>query len=359
MFIDEAEIYVRAGKGGQGCVSFRREKFVPRGGPDGGDGGDGGSVYFLTDRGRNTLLDFARRREWIAGNGRPGEGGNRHGRRGKSLYIRVPVGTLIIDRDNGALLKDLCEEEQKVCIARGGSGGRGNKSFAGPRNQAPRRCQPGAAGAERRLKLQLKLIADVGLVGLPNAGKSTLLSRLSRARPKIAAYPFTTLEPHLGIVELSGYRRFVMADIPGLIGGAHRGAGLGDAFLKHIERTRVLVHLVDISPLDGSPSPGQAYRVIREELAGYSQALLGKRDVIVANKTDLIDSDEPVEELSRELGREVLGISAVTGAGLEALTGRLWEVLEGDRQVRPARPAPLTEVTPPPQRPAEPDEEQT
>ena len=359
MFIDEAEIYVRAGKGGQGCVSFRREKYVPRGGPDGGDGGDGGSVYFLTDPGRNTLLDFARRREWITGNGRPGEGGNRHGRRGKSLYIRVPVGTLIIDRDNGALLKDLCEEEQKVCIARGGSGGRGNKSFAGPTNQAPRRCQPGAVGEERRLKLQLKLIADVGLVGLPNAGKSTLLSRLSRARPKIAAYPFTTLEPHLGIVELSGYRRFVMADIPGLIGGAHRGAGLGDAFLKHIERTRVLVHLVDISPLDGSPSPGQAYRVIREELAGYSQALLGKRDVIVANKTDLIDSDEPVEELSRELGREVLAISAVTGAGLEALTGRLWEVLEGDRQVRPARPAPLAEVITPPHRPAEPDEEQT
>ena len=359
MFIDEAEIYVRAGKGGQGCVSFRREKFVPRGGPDGGDGGDGGSVYFVTDRGRNTLLDFARRRDWIAGNGRPGEGSNRHGRNGTSLHVRVPVGTLIIDRDNGALLKDLCEDPQKVCIVRGGAGGRGNKSFASPTNQAPRESQPGVPGEERRLKLQLKLIADVGLAGLPNAGKSTLLSRLSRARPKIAAYPFTTLEPHLGIVELSGYRRFVMADIPGLIEGAHRGVGLGDEFLKHIERTRILVHLVDVCPLDGSPSPAEAYRVIREELAGYSQTLLGKREVIVANKTDLIDSDQPVQALGRQLGREVLGISGVTGAGLEVLTNRLWQVLEADREAQPERPAPLLDVIPPHHLPPEPDQEQT
>jgi GTP-binding protein len=345
MFIDEAEIYVRGGKGGQGCVSFRREKFVPKGGPDGGDGGDGGSVYVVTDRGLNTLMDFARRHHWIAANGRPGEGSNKHGRRGKSLYIRVPVGTMIIDRDTGALLKDLCEEDQKVCIARGGAGGRGNRAFASPTNQTPRECEPGGPGEERNLKLQLKLIADVGLVGLPNAGKSTLLSRVSRARPKIAAYPFTTLEPYLGIVELSGHRRFVMADIPGLIEGAHEGVGLGDAFLKHVERTRVLVHLVDIYPLDGMPKPAEAYRIIRKELAGYSDTLLNKREVIVANKTDLIDSEEPVRALAAELGREVLGISAVTGAGVERMTNRLWDVIEEHRQEQPDRPAPLVDRT--------------
>jgi GTP-binding protein len=357
MFIDEAEIYVRAGKGGQGCVSFRREKFVPKGGPDGGDGGDGGSVSFVTDRGRNTLLDFARRREWIAENGRPGAGANRNGRKGKSLRVRVPVGTLIIDRDSGALLKDLCEEDQEVCIVKGGRGGHGNRHFATPTNQAPRECEPGEPGEERRLLLQLKLIADVGLVGLPNAGKSTLLSRLSRAKPKIASYPFTTLEPQLGIVELSGFRRFVMADIPGLIEGAHRGVGLGDAFLKHIERTRVLVHLVDLCPLDGTPNPGEAYRMIREELAGYSEMLLSKREVIVANKTDLTDSQVPLREIREELGREVLGISAVTGAGLEVLTEHLWEILEADRRSTPARPAPLVQAPAPHLAQTSPDEE--
>jgi GTP-binding protein len=347
MFIDEAEIYIQAGKGGQGCVSFRREKFVPKGGPDGGDGGDGGSVFFLTDRSLNTLMDFARRRQWIAENGRPGEGSNRQGRRGKSLNIRVPVGTLIIDRDTGALLKDLNEEDQKVCIAQGGAGGKGNRAFVSPTNQAPRRFEPGRPGEERNLTLQLKLIADVGLVGLPNAGKSTLLSHVSRARPKIASYPFTTLEPHLGIVEISGYRRFVMADIPGLIEGAHKGVGLGDAFLKHVERTRVLVHLVDVCPLDGSPSPAEAYRVIREELAGYSETLLNKHEIVVANKIDLTNTDEPVRALAEELGREVHGISAATGAGLESLCNHLWNVLEEHRQIQPERPAPLVGRTPP------------
>lgn len=344
MFVDQAEIFVRAGRGGQGCVSFRREKFVPRGGPDGGDGGDGGSVVFIVDSARNTLLDFARRREWYAENGRPGTARNCTGRSGRDLRIFVPMGTLILDREHGTLLKDLREEEQEVVIARGGRGGRGNRTFISSTDQAPTKYEPGEPGEERGLALELKLIAELGLVGMPNAGKSTLLSHISRARPKIAAYPFTTLEPQLGIVELSGFRRFVAADIPGLIEGAHRGVGLGDAFLRHIERTRVILHLIDVCPLEGSPSPAEAYRMIRRELAEYSQVLVSKREVIVANKTDLTDSDAALESLRAELDAPVAGISAATGAGLEELMNLLWLALEEDRQASPDAPAPL--ITP-------------
>ena len=240
MFIDRAEIFVKGGQGGHGCVSFRRERFVPKGGPDGGDGGNGGNTYLVADPSISTLLDLTGRHHWIAENGRPGKGKNMTGRRGKDRIVRVPPGTLIYDRDGDRLLKDLDAPDMKVCIARGGKGGKGNQHFASSRNQTPRHATPGGEPDERWLRLELKLIADVGLVGLPNAGKSTLLSRVTRARPKIADYPFTTREPQLGIVELPGYRRFVMADIPGLIEGAHEGVGLGHDFLRHIERTRVI-----------------------------------------------------------------------------------------------------------------------
>ena len=248
MFIDEAKICVKAGDGGHGCISFRREKFIPKGGPDGGDGGRGGSVYFQAVENLDTLLDFAGKHHWQARNGQPGSGNNKHGASGQALIIKVPPGTLIYDTELDLLLKDLNEIGLKVCVCRGGRGGRGNKSFATSINQTPRNAEPGKSGQERNIRLELKLIADVGLVGMPNAGKSTLISRCSAARPKIADYPFTTVEPVLGIVELSDFRRFVMADIPGLIEGAHNGAGLGLEFLKHIERTIILAHILDICP---------------------------------------------------------------------------------------------------------------
>lgn len=333
MFIDRAEIYVRAGKGGQGCVSFRREKYVPKGGPDGGDGGRGGNVIFFADESVTTLLDLTGRHHWIAQNGQPGSGQNRTGRSGNDLEIRVPPGTLVYDRDSGRLLKDLNEPGMRVIIAEGGRGGQGNAKFATSRRQAPRFAQPGEGAEERWLRLELKLIADVGLVGLPNAGKSTLLSRLSAARPKIADYPFTTLEPQLGIVDISGYRRFVMADIPGLIEGAHMGHGLGDDFLRHIERTRVIVHLIDVHPMDGAPTPAEAYRVIRNELRQYSPELAAKPELVVANKTDLADNLDAVDELREELGGvPIKAISGVTGAGLSGLAERLWDMIQEAKQ---------------------------
>jgi len=327
MFVDEVEIYVRGGRGGNGCLSFRREKFVPHGGPDGGNGGDGGDVFIQAGDQVDTLLDLAGRHHWIAGSGGHGQGKNKHGRRGHDVVITVPAGTLIYDRDSGILLKDLTEPGQRVCVARGGRGGRGNAAFASPTHQTPRECEPGSPGQERWLRLELKLIADVGIIGLPNAGKSTLLSRLSRARPKIADYPFTTRSPNLGIVELPGFRRFVMADIPGLIEGAHRGAGLGDAFLRHIERTRVLLHLIDVCPPPGQPSPVEAYRIVRNELARYSQALAGKPELIVANKMDLTTAAESLERLRARLPGPVLAISAVTGTGLQPMVEQLWQLL--------------------------------
>jgi GTPase len=338
MFIDRADIHVKAGSGGPGCVSFRREKYIPKGGPDGGEGGHGGSVYLYADPDVATLLDFAGRHDWIAPNGRPGMGRDMSGRGGRDLIIRLPAGTLIYDRDSGRLLKDLDTPGMKVRIAKGGRGGKGNAHFTSSRYQAPRFAQPGEEGEERTLRLELKLIADVGLVGLPNAGKSTLLSRTSRARPKIADYPFTTLVPQLGIVELSNYRRFVMADIPGLIEGAHEGTGLGDDFLRHIERTRIIVHLVDVHPMEGQPAPDEAYRVIRNELQKYSQELAEKPEIVVANKIDLAPDLAAVDELRDAIGQDVLGISGVTGAGLPALGERLWKMIEAARAAQPPRP---------------------
>jgi GTPase len=331
MFIDEVTIKVCGGKGGDGCVAFRREKYVPHGGPNGGDGGNGGSVYCEVDPQINTLLDLTNRRAWKAGAGGPGRGADCHGRNGADKIIRVPPGTVLYDADRRVMLKDLVEPGQRVCIARGGRGGHGNAYFKSATNQAPRTFEPGGDGRSRNLRLELKLIADVGLVGQPNAGKSTLLSRLSAARPKIADYPFTTLEPQLGIVDMPGFRRFVMADLPGLIEGAHDGAGLGDAFLKHIERTRIIVHMLDIAPLDGDAA--ENYRAIRHELAEYSPTLAAKPEIVVANKMDLTGAKENLHLLRRELDVEVVPISGVTGKGLPELTERIWAVLQelGDR----------------------------
>ena len=324
MFIDKAAIWVKAGDGGNGCVSFRREKYIPKGGPDGGDGGRGGNVYFEAVENLDTLLDFMGKHHWRAENGRPGSGKNKHGADGDDLIIRVPPGTTVYDTDLGLLLKDLNEVGIKVCVCRGGKGGRGNKAFATSTNQAPRNAETGTEGQERNIRLELKLIADVGLVGMPNAGKSTLISRCSAARPKIADYPFTTIEPVLGIVELSDFRRFVMADIPGLIEGAHDGAGLGFEFLRHIERTRIIVHLLDIMPTAGT-EPVENYRAIRSELKQYSEALAQKPEVIVANKIDLDPDGKIVKGLRKQLPNEVHAISAVTGSGIKELTEVLWQ----------------------------------
>ena len=326
MFIDEAKITVHGGRGGDGCVAFRREKFIPHGGPDGGDGGNGGSIYIEVNPQLNTLLDFVGRHDWRAEDGGPGSGNNRHGKNGQDLTVYVPPGTMIYDAEHGSLMKDLTAPGQRIRIARGGRGGHGNAFFKSATNQSPRQCEPGGESRSRMLRLELKLIADVGLAGLPNAGKSTLLSRMSAARPKIAAYPFTTLVPQLGIVELSRFRRFVMADIPGLIEGAHTGAGLGVLFLRHIERTRLLVHIVDIAPLAGDPV--EAYHAIRKELAAYSEVLANKPEIVVANKMDLTDSQENLDRFRRETGKQVLAISGVTGRGLEELKDHIWKVLE-------------------------------
>jgi GTP-binding protein len=327
MFIDEAKIRVKAGDGGNGCLSFRREKYVPKGGPDGGDGGRGGNVYFQAVENLDTLLDFAGKHHWHAQNGQPGSGANKHGANGRDLIIPVPPGTLIYDTDLDLLLKDLNKVGMKVCICRGGKGGRGNKAFATSTNQTPRHIEPGKTGQERNIRLELKLIADVGLVGMPNAGKSTLISRCSAARPKIADYPFTTLEPVLGIVELSDFRRFVMADIPGLIEGAHKGAGLGFEFLRHIERTTIIVHILDIIPTIGSGPVGN-YKTVRSELKMYSKALSKKPEIIVANKIDLDPDGKIVEELKKKLRKKIYPISAVTGAGIKGLSELLWQKIK-------------------------------
>ena len=324
MFIDQAKIWVKAGDGGNGCISFRREKYIPKGGPDGGDGGKGGSVYFLAAEDLDTLIDFTGKHHWRARNGGDGQGSNKHGTDGKDLIIKVPPGTLIYDTDLSLLLKDLNEIGMKICICKSGKGGRGNKTFATSTNQAPRYAEPGIKGQERNLRLELKLIADVGLVGMPNAGKSTLISRCSAAKPKIADYPFTTIEPVLGIVELSDYRRFVMADIPGLIEGSHNGAGLGYEFLRHIERTRIIVHILDIMPIDGS-DPAKNYHAIRRELEQYSKTLAQKEEFIVANKIDLDPDGKVVKKLGKKLHKKVYPISAVSGEGIKELSELLWQ----------------------------------
>ena len=327
MFIDRAQIWVKAGDGGHGCVSFRRERSIPKGGPDGGDGGNGGNVYFQAVGNLDTLLDFAGKHNWQAQNGQPGSGNNKHGANGEDLIIKVPPGTLIYDSDLDMLLKDMNEVGLNVCVCRGGKGGKGNKAFATSTNQTPRYAEPGKKGQERNITLELKLIADVGLVGMPNAGKSTLISRCSAARPKIADYPFTTIEPVLGIVELSDFRRFVMADIPGLIEGASKGAGLGHDFLKHIERTTILVHILDIMPMDGSDS-AENYKAIRNELEQYSKALAQKQEIIVANKIDLDPDGKIVKVLQKKLPQPIHPISAVTGSGIKELTEMLWQKIK-------------------------------
>lgn len=327
MFVDEAEIFVKAGDGGPGAVSFRREKYVPKGGPDGGDGGDGGSVYFEADAAENTLLDFASKHHWRAGNGKPGQGKKMYGRSGDDLIIRVPPGTLIYDLEHGILLADLDQPGKRVLIAQGGKGGLGNWHFKSSTNQTPRYAQPGTEGQQRHLKLELKLIADVGLVGMPNAGKSTLLRSISAARPKVADYPFTTLEPQLGIVDLIGDRRMVFADIPGLIEGAQKGAGLGHAFLRHIERTKIIVHLLDLYPTDGS-DPAENYRIIRGELEAFSPKLAEKYEIIAANKMDLAIDSEAIDALRAKLkGKEIFPISGVSKQGVEPLLEAIWQKL--------------------------------
>ena len=317
MFVDLTKIYARSGNGGNGCKSFRREKYVPHGGPDGGDGGDGGDVVFIADPRLATLLDYRYRQHLHAGHGASGSGQKRTGRRGDDAEIPVPVGTLVKDADTGELLADLTDPGQRVVLLKGGRGGRGNARFATPTNRTPEYAQPGRAGGERHLELELKLIADVGLVGHPNAGKSTLLSRISAARPKIADYPFTTLQPNLGIVKCGDYDSFVMADIPGLIEGAHEGKGLGFRFLRHIERTRVLLFMVDVT----SPNPERDLEILKEELDRFSPKLREKPAMLIATKLDLLPPER--RAASFFAGQTDLGISSVTGRGLDALVQKL------------------------------------
>ena len=323
-FVDRVEIEVHAGHGGPGCVSFRREKYVPKGGPDGGDGGKGGSVVLVVDRNVKTLLDFRHRPSYRAAKGGRGEGSDKTGRDGDDLVVLVPAGTMVWDADHEAWVADLTEHGQRWTAAAGGRGGKGNAFFKSATRQAPRHAQPGEEGEERRLVLELKLIADVGLVGLPNAGKSTLLSRLTRAQPKIAAYPFTTLSPNLGLAELDAERQIVFADLPGLIEGAHEGKGLGHEFLRHVERTRVLVYLVDASAQD----PSADLRVVQHEIGSYSAELLERPSLICVSKADLLPEEERRVERFGALGQRVLLISAVTGAGLGGLLEELWRMLE-------------------------------
>lgn len=326
MFVDRVILYVKGGNGGRGCMSFRREKYIPRGGPDGGDGGNGGSVFVRAVAGTDSLADIVNRKHWRAENGAGGKGSEKHGKRGADLVITVPPGTLVIDRDRGNVLRDLTEADQEVTVAHGGRGGRGNKSFATATNRAPREYQPGTPGEERWIVLELKVIADAGLIGLPNAGKSTLLSRLSRAQPEIGDYPFTTKHPNLGMVLIGGERAFVLADLPGLIEGAHSGIGLGHEFLRHVERTRVLVHLIEPSPPDGS-DPLHNYQVIRRELELHGRHLIEKPEVVAVSKAELPGSEEVRQRLEETLGREVLAVSAVTGQGLSRLVGAVVEKL--------------------------------
>jgi GTP-binding protein len=337
MFVDEVDIQVFAGDGGGGCLSFRREKYVPRGGPDGGDGGGGGSVYIVATPTKNTLVDFRFHPEFKAKRGQHGQGSNRTGQTADDLEIPVPPGTLVFEvspeHREPQLLADLAAAGQRVLVAQGGRGGRGNARFVSSTNRAPRRIEPGQPGEQKILRLQLKLIADVGLIGFPNAGKSTLISRISAARPKIADYPFTTLTPNLGVVTLSGDRSFVVADVPGLIEGAHEGHGLGDRFLRHIERTKVLIHLVDVSGGSGR-DPVDDFAVIQRELELFDPAVAAKPQLVAANKIDAVVDDAavaPLAERVSQAGLPFFKISGVTGANVEQLLEAAWQQIAAVR----------------------------
>ena len=344
MFIDEAKINVKAGDGGNGCMAFRREKFVPRGGPSGGDGGKGGDVIMESSERHNTLVHFRFNPEYKAERGRHGEGSNKTGREGGDITLKVPVGTIVYDDSTGERIHDFSHSDDRIVVARGGRGGRGNARFATSTHQAPRECEPGRPGEERILRLELKLLADIGLVGYPNAGKSTLISRISAARPKIADYPFTTLEPNLGVVlvgEEPDAVSFVVADIPGLIEGAHTGAGLGTQFLRHIERTRLLVHLVDVSDSSGRPDPVNDYEVITNELASFGADLEKKAVLVAASKIDAANQDK-LAKLRRYCKKHHLPlypISAVTGEGIEKLKHAMADKVEEVRQAELASAA--------------------
>jgi GTP-binding protein len=324
-FVDEAVIEVHAGKGGDGVASFRREKFVPRGGPDGGDGGRGGSIFVVADRNINTLIDYRYARIHRARNGEKGQGSDCYGRSAPDIVLRVPVGTVVTDLDSGELIADLATHEARALLAAGGKGGLGNLHFKSSVNRAPREFTRGEPGVSRKLKLELKVLADVGLLGLPNAGKSTLIRAVSAARPKVADYPFTTLHPNLGVVRVDTHRSFVIADIPGLIEGAAEGAGLGHQFLRHLQRTRLLLHVVDIAPLEEGSDPVRDAKAIVNELTKYDEALYRKPRWLVLNKTDLLPAetrDKTVRAFLRKLGwkGKTFTISALTGEGCEALT---------------------------------------
>jgi GTP-binding protein len=341
MFIDEAKIFVRAGDGGRGCVSFRREKFIPKGGPDGGDGGKGGDIVFQADRNLSTLLDFRYRRHYTAERGEHGRGSDQKGRDGRDSIVRVPLGTVVRVLDSGAELADLVTPGQRFIAAHGGRGGRGNAHFKSPTKQAPRYAQPGEAGETRWLSLELKLLADVGLMGLPNAGKSTLLACLSAARPKIASYPFTTLVPQLGIVRLRDERSCVVADIPGIIEGAHAGKGLGHQFLRHIERTRLLLHLVDMTASE-EDDPLLNFDTVNRELRAYASQLADRPQVVVATKMDVPSAKPAWERFQPELaalGLRVIAISAMTGEGIGTLFNEIDRALVPVRRVSQSNPS--------------------
>jgi GTP-binding protein len=327
-FIDEAKFFVKAGDGGNGCISFRREKFVPKGGPDGGDGGRGGSVIIEASGRLASLIDFRYRSHFIAENGTGGKGKKQHGKKGSDYLLLVPVGSILRDAESGEVLADLAHEHDRVVAARGGKGGGGNVHYATSTNRAPRRAGKGEPGEERWLRIELKLLADVGLIGLPNAGKSTLLSRLSAANPKVAPYPFTTLEPQLGVLQFATGGQCIIADIPGLIEGAHEGAGLGHKFLRHIERTRILLQVIDGA--DPENEPLSQYHTLQRELALYNERLIGRECLVLLNKIDLFDDAGQLaetRELFRREGIEVLPISAATGEGLGALQERIEHLL--------------------------------
>ncbi len=332
MFLDEAKIFVRSGDGGNGLVAFRREKYVPKGGPAGGDGGRGANVVFIVDEGLRTFMDYRYQKKFVAPNGENGMSKGMHGRKSKDLYLKVPPGTVIRDTDTGEVLADLVEHEQEVIVARGGRGGRGNCRFATPSNPAPEIAENGEPGEERNLTLELKLMADVGLVGFPSVGKSTLLSITSKAKPKIADYHFTTLAPNLGVVETKDHRSFVMADLPGLIEGANQGVGLGHQFLRHIERTKVIVHVVDMSATDGR-DPYEDYKIINQELGEYNMRLLERPQIVVANKMDIPAAQENLEEFKAKLaadGEEVdiVEISAFTRTNVDNLLYKISDILD-------------------------------